>query len=133
MQKFPPIPHGVLASLLFILFPIFLFPVYENLKILYTNRDNTWECVSLNERQTLHISHSFFFSYLQIMRKREIQSFSLKLSDLKEYEVVRQERAAARNQAKEGTSGVTPCNPPPLVKIGPKTKQEVRERIGFKS
>lgn len=87
----------------------------------------------MGDRDIIYLIQFFSPLFLQIMRKREIQSFTLKLSDLKEYEVVRQERAAARNQAKQGTSGVTPCNPPPMVKIGPKTKQEVRERIGFKS
>lgn len=63
------------------------------------------------------------------MRRREIQSFPLKLSDLKEYEPVRLER---RNQ--DNAAMITPVTgPPPLVKIGPKSKQEVRERLGFKS
>lgn len=68
------------------------------------------------------------------MRRREIQSFTLKLSDLKEYENVRQERESKVQQNKdESTSTATPGQPKPLAKFGPKSKQEVRERIGLKS
>lgn len=64
------------------------------------------------------------------MRKREIQSCTLKLNDLKEYEAVRQTREAAKSQDKMVlNAGSTPHHP--LVKCGPKTKQEVRERLGL--
>lgn len=85
------------------------------------------------------------------MRKREIQSFTLKLSDLHDYEVLRLEKKTAkmleRNAEIEansfpsgsnssvggGTSGVGGGQPakPPLVKYGPKSKQEIRGRLGF--
>lgn len=61
------------------------------------------------------------------MRRREIQSFTLKLNDLKEYEEVRQERLENRPQNKTDHScGLIP-------KWGSKTKQEIRERVGLKS
>lgn len=64
------------------------------------------------------------------MRRREIQSFTLKLSDLKEYDAIRQER----NKAEESMSPErSPMRLPALTKWGPKSKQEVRERIGLKS
>lgn len=71
------------------------------------------------------------------MRKREIQSFALKLNDMKEYEAMRLERAAARAVAENNgnhqlmATDETPVGPPPLVKFGPKSKQEIRERLGF--
>lgn len=72
-------------------------------------------------------------SLLQKMRRREIQSFTLKLSDLKEYEAVRQERLESKPRNKDD-SGMTPESPMKLVpRWGPKTKQEIRERIGLKS
>lgn len=67
------------------------------------------------------------------MLKREIQSFSLKLSEIKEYELVRQERLVAR-QLKEGNNenvqneGALQV---PIIKVGPKSKQEIRDRIGL--
>lgn len=69
------------------------------------------------------------------MRRREIQSFTLKLSDLKEYETVRQERLDSKEQQnKAENTGVTPeRSPMKLPKWGPKSKQEIRERIGLKS
>lgn len=69
------------------------------------------------------------------MRRREIQSFTLKLSDLKEYEVARQERAESKQQNKdENATMATPSTQvKSLTKFGPKSKQEVRERIGLKS
>lgn len=64
------------------------------------------------------------------MRRRELQSFTLKLSDLKEYEAVRQERES--NKADVSNTSLPPMK---IVfpKWGPKSKQEVRERIGLKS
>lgn len=67
----------------------------------------------------------------QTMRRREIQSFSLKLGDLKEYEKAREERAEL-NKSTKSSSG-SPSSPVKLVKYGPKSKQEVRDRIGMKS
>lgn len=66
------------------------------------------------------------------MRRREIQSFTLKLSDLKEYEAVRQERLESKPNRNKDDSGMTPESPMKLVaRWGPKTKQEIRERIGL--
>lgn len=88
------------------------------------------------------------------MRRREIQNFTLKLSDLKEYELAKQERLARTNGERSGggggaatatTAGVSglaadidPLKTPevtmpalPKLGIGPKTKQEIRARIGF--
>lgn len=69
------------------------------------------------------------------MRKREIQSFTLKLNDLKEYEAVRQERLT--NKMREKIDGIASGTDPlsaqiqPISKFGPKSKQEIRERIGL--
>lgn len=64
------------------------------------------------------------------MRRREIQSFTLKLSDLKEFEAIRQERQESRSHVND----MTPESPMKTVaKWGPKSKQEIRERIGLKS
>lgn len=74
------------------------------------------------------------------MRKRDIQSFTLKLNDIKEYEAMRMERAMVRamdtaavhqRMATDETPVSGPKVPPPLVKFGPKSKQEIRERLGF--
>lgn len=82
----------------------------------------------------INLNHFFFRIYLQTMRRREIQSFTLKLSDLKEYETVRQERLDTKAQQNRAESaGVTPESPMKLPKWGPKSKQEIRERIGLKS
>lgn len=67
------------------------------------------------------------------MRKRELQSFQLKLSDLKEYEAARQELLDSRNQQDNSGLATPITGPAPIVKVGPKTKQDVRERLGFKS
>lgn len=71
------------------------------------------------------------------MRRREIQSFSLKLSDLKEYDVVRQERLERKIEEKLGNASATPDSPmkvpSSMPRWGPKSKQEIRERIGLKS
>lgn len=68
------------------------------------------------------------------MRRRELQSFTLKLTDLKEYEAVRQERDSKlqQNKADASTSSISPMKVN-LPKWGPKSKQEIRERIGLKS
>lgn len=71
------------------------------------------------------------------MRKREIQSFTLKLKDLNEYDVVRQERSAAKlqqklSERKESDSVETvQRQDTPIAKYGPKSKQEIHQRIGF--
>lgn len=70
------------------------------------------------------------------MRRREIQSFTLKLSDLKEYDAVRQERSdnIKSNQNKTDNTNMTPDSPMKLVPSWrPKTKQEIRDRIGMNS
>lgn len=69
------------------------------------------------------------------MLRRDLSVFVLKLSELKEYEQVKQERQAAKLNNESG-AGDVPSNPSgskgPLTKIGPKSKQEVLERIGLK-
>lgn len=90
-------------------------------KLKFEERKKWKKCSSMN-------CPCFFF---QIMRRREIQSFSLKLSDLKEYEKAREERAELNKSAK--SSSESPSSPIKLVKYGPKSKQEVRDRIGMKS
>lgn len=70
------------------------------------------------------------------MRRREIQSFTLKLSDLKEYDTVRQERLESikSQQNKTDNASMLLDSPMKLVpKWGPKSKQEIRERIGLSS
>lgn len=69
------------------------------------------------------------------MRRREIQSFTLRLSDLKEYEAARQDRLESKSQPnKTDNTSMTPDSPMKLVsRWGPKSKQEIRERIGMKS
>lgn len=62
---------------------------------------------------------------IQTMRKREYQSFTLKLGDLKEYEAAKNERMDNAAAAK-GTDA-------PSNKFGPKSANEIRERIGLKS
>lgn len=65
------------------------------------------------------------------MRKRDLQSFQLKLSDLKEYETVK----AANNTAREAEKNAGRSIPVPDFKYytqgGPKTNKEIRERIGL--
>lgn len=60
------------------------------------------------------------------MRKREYQSFTLKISDLKEYEAAKQERSDSRTNAPKNVDGTS-------TKFGPKNANEIRERIGLKS
>ncbi|XP_017461564.1 PREDICTED: uncharacterized protein LOC108370448 [Rhagoletis zephyria] len=61
------------------------------------------------------------------MRKRELQSIPLKLAELKEYDVVRNERAMARNQGQQ--EDATPEQPSPIANVGPKTKKEIQSRL----
>lgn len=63
------------------------------------------------------------------MRRRELQSFQIKLNDLKEYEAARQERADKRSEKVKSES--SPSEVTPIVKPGPKCLKEVRERIGL--
>lgn len=70
--------------------------------------------------------------YFQIMRRREMQSFTLKLSDLKEYEAAQKERLEIKTANKNVTTAPS-TSPFKLAKFGPKSKQEVRDRIGMKS
>lgn len=69
------------------------------------------------------------------MRRREIQSFTIKLNDLKEYEdAVRQERLENRaHQNKTENCSLTDSPMKLVPRWGPKSKQEVRDRIGLKS
>lgn len=70
------------------------------------------------------------------MLRRDLSVFVLKLSELKEYEQVKQERQAAKlseSGAGDGSSSSSSGKGCPLAsKIGPKSKQEVLERIGLK-
>ena len=66
------------------------------------------------------------------MRRRELQSFTLKLTDLKEYETIRQERESKAQQSKPSTSSSSPMKVV-LPKWGSKSKQEIRDRIGIKN
>lgn len=67
------------------------------------------------------------------MRRRELQSFNLKLSDLKQYEAIRLERMENKSKkSQEGCSAtLTPIRQPPIVKYGPKSKHEIEKRIGM--
>jgi len=66
------------------------------------------------------------------MRKRELQRFVVKLSDLKEYEAVRHERLETKYLDKTNSeSSMTQTTP--IVKFGSKTQKEIRERIGLSS
>lgn len=66
------------------------------------------------------------------MRKRELQSFVVKLSDLKEYEAVRHERLENKYPDKTTTESSVPQNAL-IVKFGLKSQKEIRERIGLSS
>lgn len=71
------------------------------------------------------------------MLRRDLSVFVLKLSELKDYEQVKQERQAAKINNESGTgdgsstsSAAKAC--PLATKVGPKSKQEILERIGLK-
>jgi hypothetical protein len=66
------------------------------------------------------------FSIFFRMRRRELQSFTLKLSELKEYEQIRAERNANKT-----TDKFKSTNDTPIVKAGPKSTKEIRERVGL--
>lgn len=68
------------------------------------------------------------------MLRRDLSVFVLKLSELKEYEQVKQERLAAKlnNESVDGSSASSSSKNPLATKVGPKSKQEVLERIGLK-
>jgi hypothetical protein len=59
------------------------------------------------------------------MKRMELQSFPLKLSELKEYDQAKQERKEGGN--KEDSSEMPPRAEP--ITKGPKTKQEINARI----
>lgn len=65
------------------------------------------------------------------MRKRDIQSFTLRLSDLKEYEQAKNEREAAKKSDETGAKKSLDEIIPHMTKFGPRRKQEIRERIGL--
>lgn len=82
------------------------------------------------------------------MRKREIQPFTLKLNDLAEYETMRMENRSANQSLVtypeiypvEGNGGAdgrigpdagSGQSHPPLVNYGPKSKQEIQNRLGM--
>lgn len=60
------------------------------------------------------------------MKRMELQSFPLKLSELKEYDQAKQERKEA--VSKDDSSEMPPRPDLPITK-GPKTKQEINARI----
>lgn len=68
------------------------------------------------------------------MRKREFQSFTLKLTDLTEYEAVREERAKKQTEQVLKSNESTPSLSfiQSMAKYGPKSKQEIRSRLGLK-
>lgn len=82
-----------------------------------------------------YVIQVFFLYTLKNMRRREIQSFTLKLSDLKEYELVRQEYAdSMKSQTKTENTSMTLESPMKMVpRWGPKSNKEIRERIGLNS
>lgn len=61
------------------------------------------------------------------MKRMELQSFYLKLSELKEYDQAKAERQ--EGGSKEDSLTTTPVEKP--IAKGPKTKQEVHTRIGL--
>lgn len=64
------------------------------------------------------------------MRRRNIQSLSVKLNDLKEYDQMKQEKAQKYEASGPAIVQSQPTQPL-LTKIGPKSKQEIRERLGL--
>lgn len=60
------------------------------------------------------------------MKKMQLQSFNLKLSEIKEYEQARQLRAEAKAQDCPDATG------DPIIIKCTKNKIEIRERIGLK-
>lgn len=63
------------------------------------------------------------------MKRMELQSFYLKLSELKEYDQAKEERRGESGNSKDQSS-FTAQEKLPLTK-GPKTKAEIQTRIGF--
>ncbi|KAF2889503.1 hypothetical protein ILUMI_16669 [Ignelater luminosus] len=61
------------------------------------------------------------------MIRRFPTSIELKLDDVVEYETMRKEQEAAREQQKNSK----PYNEPPCWQAGPKSKQEIHARIGY--
>lgn len=79
------------------------------------------------------ISFDFLLDHLKPekkMRKRDIQSFTLKLNDIKEYENMKAQTAKNTEKA-TGSNETTQKSHGFLFSVGPKTKQEIRERIGL--
>lgn len=69
------------------------------------------------------------------MVRRDLSVFVLKLSDLKEYEQAKQDRLAAKmndSGVADSTSSSSNSKGPLATKVGPKSKQEVHDRIGMK-
>jgi hypothetical protein len=60
------------------------------------------------------------------MKKMQLQSFNLKLSEIKEFEQARQQRAEAKAKECPDATG------DPIIIKCTKTKVEIRERIGLK-
>lgn len=63
------------------------------------------------------------------MKRMELTSFHLKLSELKEYEQAKQERQDANKPA--NTSDLQQMNTQPTTFKWQKTEKEIRERIGL--
>lgn len=62
------------------------------------------------------------------MKRMELQSFYLKLNELKEYDQAKQERQEAK---KDDTLSIQLSPPAEKPTKGPKTKQEIQTRIGL--
>lgn len=65
------------------------------------------------------------------MRKRDLQSFQLKLSDLKEYETVKTANNTAKEAEKNTGRSIPVSEFKYFTQTGPKTNKEIRERIGL--
>ena len=61
------------------------------------------------------------------MRKRELQSIPLKLTELKEYTLVKM----ARNNAEASNEATPKQQASPIANVGPKTKKEIHERLNL--
>lgn len=63
------------------------------------------------------------------MKRMELQSFTLKLNELKEYDQAKADRQDANN--KDDTQAMQQSPVEKAITKGPKTKQEVHTRIGL--
>ncbi|XP_037936688.1 uncharacterized protein LOC119670484 [Teleopsis dalmanni] len=63
------------------------------------------------------------------MRKRELQSITLKLSELNEYDYVKIERTLAKTDEKPGSTEKEDGKQSPIANVGPKTSKEINDRL----